>query len=85
MSPGLYCGSLVPIAKECSLQSVESLEGVWRQVEALRQQDTCIHFVQGMWCSSYVSLGQSSHTYYPNLELLGPGETVFPELNAKMA
>lgn len=39
---------------------------------------------QGECRSFHVLLGQSSHTCYPKLELLGLGKTVLPEPNAEV-
>lgn len=86
MSPRLYCGSLVPIAKEHSLYSVEAPEGVWRLKPSRGHSRTHLAILpQGECCSSNVLLGQTSHTHYPKLELLGPGKTVLLEPNAKVA
>lgn len=61
--------------------ALEYLGGIWRQGEASLglQQGTVLHLAPGYVLQFLCS------TYCPKPELLGPGDTVLPELNAKMA
>lgn len=43
-----------------------------------------IHLAPGYVLQFLCSTEPTAHTYYPKPELLGPGKTVLPELNAKM-
>lgn len=80
MSPGLYCGLLVPIAKDYSLQPWGLLGEYGGKLKHTRGYSRAHSSIlpQGMCYSFYVPLGpveHTAHTYYPTPELLGPSKT----------